>query len=95
MHDGRVALLGDAACVARPHAGMGVTKAALDALSLAAHAESNLEGYSGERVSASLRSHLQARKLATWMLSPDPLNADGAHNIHLSEIMKQTAASID
>jgi 2-polyprenyl-6-methoxyphenol hydroxylase-like FAD-dependent oxidoreductase len=32
---GRVALLGDAAFVARPHVGMGVTKAALDAESLA------------------------------------------------------------
>lgn len=31
---GRVALLGDAAFVARPHVGMGVTKAALDALCL-------------------------------------------------------------
>jgi 2-polyprenyl-6-methoxyphenol hydroxylase-like FAD-dependent oxidoreductase len=35
MHDGRVILLGDAAFVARPHVGMGVTKAALDALCLA------------------------------------------------------------
>jgi 2-polyprenyl-6-methoxyphenol hydroxylase-like FAD-dependent oxidoreductase len=32
---GRVALLGDAAFVARPHVGMGVTKGALDALCLA------------------------------------------------------------
>jgi 2-polyprenyl-6-methoxyphenol hydroxylase-like FAD-dependent oxidoreductase len=32
---GRVILIGDAAFVARPHAGMGATKAALDALSLA------------------------------------------------------------
>lgn len=32
---GRVVLLGDAAFVARPHVGMGVTKAALDALCLA------------------------------------------------------------
>ena len=32
---GRVALLGDAAFVARPHVGAGVTKAALDAASLA------------------------------------------------------------
>lgn len=31
----RVVLIGDAAFVARPHAGMGVTKAALDALTLA------------------------------------------------------------
>ena len=35
MAIGRVALLGDAAFVARPHVGMGVTKAALDAQSLA------------------------------------------------------------
>jgi 2-polyprenyl-6-methoxyphenol hydroxylase-like FAD-dependent oxidoreductase len=34
---GRVALLGDAAFVARPHVGAGVTKAALDAASLADH----------------------------------------------------------
>ena len=32
---GRVVLIGDAAFVARPHAGMGATKAALDAVSLA------------------------------------------------------------
>jgi len=35
MHVGRAALLGDAAFVARPHVGMGVTKAALDAECLA------------------------------------------------------------
>ena len=35
MHGGPVALLGDATFVARPHVGMGVTKAALDAMSLA------------------------------------------------------------
>jgi 2-polyprenyl-6-methoxyphenol hydroxylase-like FAD-dependent oxidoreductase len=36
MVKGRVAILGDAAFVARPHVGMGVTKAALDAQCLAA-----------------------------------------------------------
>ena len=35
MYRGRAALLGDAAFVARPHVGMGVTKAALDAQCLA------------------------------------------------------------
>ena len=35
MSQGRVALLGDAAFVARPHVGVGVTKAALDAECLA------------------------------------------------------------
>ena len=38
---GRVALLGDAAFVARPHVGMGVTKGALDALCLADSIERN------------------------------------------------------
>ena len=38
---GRVALLGDAAFVARPHVGAGVTKAALDAASLAEATSSN------------------------------------------------------
>jgi 2-polyprenyl-6-methoxyphenol hydroxylase-like FAD-dependent oxidoreductase len=36
MTFGRVALLGDAAFVARPHCGMGVTKAAGDAMALVA-----------------------------------------------------------
>jgi 2-polyprenyl-6-methoxyphenol hydroxylase-like FAD-dependent oxidoreductase len=35
MTSGRVALVGDAAFVARPHTGMGVTKAASDAVALA------------------------------------------------------------
>jgi len=38
---GRVALLGDAAFVARPHVGAGVTKAALDAASLAEAAKAD------------------------------------------------------
>jgi len=36
MAFGRIALLGDAAFVARPHCGMGVTKAAGDAMALTA-----------------------------------------------------------
>ena len=44
---GRVALLGDAGFVARPHVGAGVTKAALDAASLA-------EATSGSDVAAGL-----------------------------------------
>jgi 2-polyprenyl-6-methoxyphenol hydroxylase-like FAD-dependent oxidoreductase len=44
---GRVALVGDAAFVARPHVGAGVTKAALDAASLA-------EAASGDNVATSL-----------------------------------------
>jgi 2-polyprenyl-6-methoxyphenol hydroxylase-like FAD-dependent oxidoreductase len=52
---GRVALLGDAAFVARPHVGAGVTKAALDAASLADAARAGevaaaLERYQGEQL---------------------------------------------
>ena len=73
MHDhcspvfasGRVARLGDAACVARPHVGMGVTKAAEDALALArlvseAPIEQALKAYSDERVPQSRRAYVQA-----------------------------------
>jgi 2-polyprenyl-6-methoxyphenol hydroxylase-like FAD-dependent oxidoreductase len=95
MHAGRVALLGDAACVARPHVGMGVTKAAEDARALAAHADGDLAAYSAARVPASLRAHLQGRMLGGLMLSPDPANADGAHNVHLADIMRLTAATVD
>jgi 2-polyprenyl-6-methoxyphenol hydroxylase-like FAD-dependent oxidoreductase len=52
---GRVALLGDAAFVARPHVGMGVTKAAEDALGLA-------EALHGARdVTSALRDYERAR----------------------------------
>ena len=73
---GRVALLGDAAFVARPHVGMGVTKGALDAAclanSLAQHAEldtalaryDRLRGEFGRRCVARARwlgSYIEAR----------------------------------
>jgi 2-polyprenyl-6-methoxyphenol hydroxylase-like FAD-dependent oxidoreductase len=52
---GRVALLGDAAFVARPHVGAGVTKAALDAASLAA-------AVSGDDVAAGLLQYQREQK---------------------------------
>jgi len=94
MHDGRVALSGDAACVARPHVGMGVTKAAEDALCLAQHAE-RLGDYSKIRVPASRRAHLAARQLGAWMLKSDNSNKDGASHKRLSEIMRLTAVTVD
>uniref|UniRef100_UPI003C7D6696 FAD binding domain-containing protein n=1 Tax=Pseudomonas veronii TaxID=76761 RepID=UPI003C7D6696 len=73
MNFGRVALLGDAAFVARPHCGMGVTKAAGDALAivdaLARHAtvEEALADYSEQRCrfGASIVQH--ARHLGAYM----------------------------
>ena len=95
MHNGRVALSGDAACVARPHVGMGVTKAAEDALALAHHANGLLAAYSEERVPASLRAHLRARQLGDWMQTIDAANSDGASHPKLSDIMRLTAVTVD
>jgi 2-polyprenyl-6-methoxyphenol hydroxylase-like FAD-dependent oxidoreductase len=94
MHDGRVTLSGDAACVARPHVGMGVTKAAEDALCLAQHAATSLETYSSLRVPASMRAHMQARELGSWMMEPDPNNANGSSHRHIQKIMEKTAAAV-
>ena len=57
MTFGRVALVGDAAFVARPHVGTGVTKAALDAQALA----DALAGSAGNLTGA-LADYERARK---------------------------------
>ncbi|GAB3093480.1 FAD binding domain-containing protein [Cupriavidus yeoncheonensis] len=73
MAFGRIALLGDAAFVARPHCGMGVTKAAGDAIALvralAGHAsvETALEAYSAERVQVGQAVVEHARQLGAYM----------------------------
>jgi len=69
---GRVVLLGDSAFVARPHCGMGVTKAAGDALSLAGWlarlpVEEALKAYSRERVAYGERIVAHARHLGAYM----------------------------
>jgi 2-polyprenyl-6-methoxyphenol hydroxylase-like FAD-dependent oxidoreductase len=71
---GRVALLGDAAFVARPHVGMGVTKAALDAESLArtiAEADGDLDiglaHYEVERRRFGSRIIARARRLGAYL----------------------------
>jgi 2-polyprenyl-6-methoxyphenol hydroxylase-like FAD-dependent oxidoreductase len=71
---GRVALLGDSAFVARPHVGMGVTKAALDAECLA-HAiaaaggdiDAGLRRYDGERRRFGMRIVQRARRLGAYL----------------------------
>ena len=70
---GRIALLGDAAFVARPHVGMGVTKAAGDAMALAdalrdaGDVESALAAYEAARkpVGAAVVEH--ARELGAYL----------------------------
>ncbi|MCP3024370.1 FAD binding domain-containing protein [Cupriavidus basilensis] len=69
----RVALLGDAAFVARPHCGMGVTKAAGDAISLVKALQAHdsvsaaLETYSAERVQVGAAIVQHARHLGAYM----------------------------
>ena len=97
---GRVALIGDAACVARPHVGMGVTKAAEDALALAMHVSNAplseaLAAYAFERVPAARSAYAQAQHLGSLIFDTNPeINRDGRSNPNLTEIMRNTAVHV-
>jgi 2-polyprenyl-6-methoxyphenol hydroxylase-like FAD-dependent oxidoreductase len=73
MAFGRVAILGDAAFVARPHVGAGVAKAADDALALARvldesnDAEAALKAFEGSRIGAGDRIIARARHLGAYV----------------------------
>ena len=70
---GRVALVGDAAFVARPHVGMGTTKAAGDARALADHLarhddiDTALAAYGTERLAYGQRVVRRGRHLGAYM----------------------------
>lgn len=71
---GRIALLGDAAFMARPHVGMGVTKAALDAECLASalketdsDVSASLIRYDAERRTFGERIVARARRLGAYL----------------------------
>jgi 2-polyprenyl-6-methoxyphenol hydroxylase-like FAD-dependent oxidoreductase len=90
---GRVAISGDAACGVRPHVGMGVTKAAEDALALARHLSQApvaqaLAAYSEERVPPSQRALEKGRRLGSYIFDVDQtVNLDGRDHPNLDEIM--------
>jgi len=96
---GRVALTGDAACVARPHVGMGVTKAAADAAVLARHLSTDLPvalalaAYSAERQPAGRLAVETSRRLGAMIFAPPPgtENPDGHRNPHQDTILTETA----
>jgi 2-polyprenyl-6-methoxyphenol hydroxylase-like FAD-dependent oxidoreductase len=95
---GRVALAGDAACVARPHVGMGVTKAAADAEALARHlmqpdVATGLATYALERRAAAELALLTARRLGGYIFAAPESgpNSDGRSNPNLARIMAETA----
>ncbi len=85
---GRVALLGDAAFVARPHVGMGVTKAAQDALALAAAVQKHgatpqaLHTYSQERGKAGQAVVQHARALGARMQTATESSLDADWPLH-------------
>lgn len=99
--EGRVALAGDAACVARPHVGMGVTKAAEDALALARHLDADdvpgsLAAYTRERVPASLEARDLGRRLGSYIFErSDPDNGDGRAHPDMDAIVRETAAILE
>ena len=98
MYDGRVALVGDSACVARPHVGMGVTKAAQDALSLARHLGGDitlgLKSFSNERVPASRRAFEEGRRLGRLIFNADSKLLPKEVEAKLKDIMRSTADNV-
>lgn len=97
MAEGRVALAGDAACVARPHVGMGVTKAADDALALANALSTQavpvaLSTYSEARVEACRIAFETSRRLGSYIFDGEPgQNADGRSHPMRDTVMRETA----
>jgi 2-polyprenyl-6-methoxyphenol hydroxylase-like FAD-dependent oxidoreductase len=80
----RVALLGDAAFVARPHVGMGVTKAAEDAMALADSVAQHgatpqaLQAYEAMRIAPGLAVVQRARALGAYMQAQGQEQEEGA-----------------
>ncbi|WP_426612841.1 FAD-dependent monooxygenase [Bradyrhizobium sp. McL0616] len=71
----RIALVGDAAFVVRPHTGMGIAKAAADAIALRKHLssaplETALRSYAQERIQAGRAVAASGRELGSRLMSP-------------------------
>ena len=97
---GRIALMGDAAFVARPHVGMGVTKAAEDALALAdairehGACETALRAYDSARQVPGRKVVTRARWLGAYMQAQAQPGSAGA-NRNAREVMEETAIDLD
>jgi len=100
MAFGRVALVGDAAFVIRPHVGGGVVKAAQDAAALVAaldqHAdvETGLRAYEGQRIGVGRRFIAQARRLGSYLKYEFPSEeerARAAFHAAPEQVMAETA----
>ncbi len=98
---GKVALMGDASFVARPHVGMGVTKAAQDAMALAdciakhGAAPSALLAYEQGRLAQGQAAVKRARWLGAYMQAQtSPATAQQASR-SAQDVMSETAIDLD
>ncbi|MET0519732.1 MAG: FAD-dependent monooxygenase, partial [Burkholderiaceae bacterium] len=97
---GRIALMGDAAFVARPHVGMGVTKAAQDALALvdalAAHGArpAAWAAYEAARLPAGQAVVQRARRLGAYMQAQGGSGAADARR-DAEQVLRETAIATD
>ncbi len=96
----RVALMGDASFVARPHVGMGVSKAAEDALSILHHIDQlgatpeALEAYQQERLIPCQRVVARAQYLGKFMTAQGQEELKNNHIGIANRVMKETAIDI-
>jgi 2-polyprenyl-6-methoxyphenol hydroxylase-like FAD-dependent oxidoreductase len=97
---GRVALMGDASFVARPHVGMGVSKAAEDALSIMQHIMSHgatpqaLEEYQNDRLVPCQRVVARAQYLGKFMTAQGQEELKNNYIGIATRVMAETAIDL-
>ena len=97
MKNGRVVTIGDAAFTARPHVGMGVTKAAMDAFTLSEYLEDSsnlddLDKWEHNRLKESQFIVNRSRKLGQYLSIPK--NNEDLIMPNVQNVLKDTAISL-
>ena len=97
MINGRVVTIGDAAFTARPHVGMGVTKAAMDAFTLSEYLEDSsnlddLDKWEHTRLKESQFIVNRSRKLGQYLSIPK--NNEDLIMPNVQNVLKDTAISL-
>ena len=97
MKNGRVVTIGDAAFTARPHVGMGVTKAAMDAFTLSEYLEDSsnlddLDKWEHTRLKESQFIVNRSRKLGQYLSIPK--NNEDLIMPNVQTVLKDTAISL-
>ncbi len=99
---GRIALMGDAAFVGRPHVGMGVTKAGDEAIAIARHiaqlgaTPAALDAYSKERLALGQQVVARAQYLGRYMQAQGSKGARDGNSLrrNADTVMAETAIDI-